>query len=142
MAGVTDVKMRSTIRDGSLPLNLVSSDSILGYRWAYLHCLLERGFVSMVQNRLHCGPALLTARRGGLWFGLYRCLSRCPFCIGQFNGAIYSAKVGNLRAGLSHCTEAIGHCKIARRDDSVDVSFPVAHSLALHVGGSIGLLFV
>ena len=89
MAGVTDVKIGATIRDGSLPLNLVSSDSILGYRRAYLHCLLERGFVSMVQNRLHCGPALLTARRGGLCFGLFRCLSRCPFRIGKFNGAIY-----------------------------------------------------
>ena len=32
--------------------------------------------------------------------------------------------------------------KIARRDDFVDVSFPVAHSLALCVGRSVGLLFV
>ena len=61
MAGVTDVKIRATIRDSSLPLNFASSDSILGYRRAYLHCLLERGFVSMVQNRLHCGP-----RDGGI----------------------------------------------------------------------------
>ena len=89
VAGVSDVKILAIRLDSSLPLDLVSSDSILGYRRAYLLCLLETGFVSMVHNRLHRGLALLTARRGGLWFGVYRCLSRCPFCIGQFNCAIY-----------------------------------------------------
>ena len=36
----------------------------------------------------------------------------------------------------------MGPCKMARRHDLVDVPFPVAHSLALDVRRSIGLLSV
>ena len=41
VAGVSDVKILAIGHDSSLPLDSVSSDSILGYRRAYLHCLIE-----------------------------------------------------------------------------------------------------
>ena len=81
VAGVSDIKILAVEHDGSLPLDLVRSDSILGYRRTCRHCPIETGFTSKLQKHLYSGPALLTARRGGMWLGGCHCISECRFYI-------------------------------------------------------------